>query len=282
MDTSLAKMYWFTNSQNSWQFLWAGLPSNTDLILENVRQELLTNTKALTRERIQHTVRKAYRKRLVEWIADYALAPYDMSMAEFKREGKTTFTDEIATKLARDIEDAAASFREEVMVVGWGKTPISVMIYGINQSESWSGSLTGLGAIGAGREVAMSSLLLHGITRNSCLEDVLYAVAAAKFAAERCDGVGRSTTISVSRKPRSTDGPEDKADKWLTNDEVDGLRRLWEEHGRPRIPDEGQDAMLRIAQRITGGVSIEAAVRHVQATMRKARQSASRKSVDQQ
>jgi len=264
MDMALTKMYWFANAQTSWQFMYAGEPSNADLVLENVRRALLRDKKALTREKIQHTVRQAFKQRFADWIADYVLAPYNMSMEDFKRQGQSIFGAGFAATLAQQMDNAATSFREELMVIGWGKSPISAMIYGMNQSGSWSGSLVGLGTIGAGRDVAMSSLLLYGANRHSPLEDAIYAVAAAKFSAERCDGVGQHTTICVSRKPHPTDSQVTKSSEFCTPEEVGTLRNLWEAHGKLRVPEEGYLTITKMAQRVSGSVGVASIARIVQ------------------
>lgn len=285
VDRALTKMYWISNADEAWQFLYAGETSEIDLILENVRQEIVGNPKAISREQVQKTVRMAYKKRLAEWTEDYVLAPYDMTMKEFKKEGRKIFGDDLAARLARDMSDTVASFKGELMVVGWGKTSRSVMIYGVNQSGAWSGSLTGLAAIGSGREVAMSALLLYRITRDSSLEDTIYAVAAAKFSAERCDGVGKNTTVCVSRKQNPKDkNDERKPFQFLESEEIDRLRKLWEKYGQPRIPTEGYDVMMKIAQRTSGGVGPGSIVKLLDGISRRKRQttrSASQKSEDQ-
>ncbi|MGO9208490.1 MAG: hypothetical protein ACLPXM_04505 [Terriglobales bacterium] len=268
IDVALTKIL----LMDDWQFMYAGEPGNTDLVMENVRQQLLNDPQALQREKIQTTIRRAYKKRLAQWISDYVLAPYDMEMSEFKREGRQMFGDELARQLAKDMDSAAAQFKEEIMVVGWGSTPLSLMIYGVNQSGTWSGGLSGIGAIGSGGQVATSTLLLYGITRTSSLEDTLYAVAAAKFSAERCDGVGRDhTTIYVSRKRAKTDKPDEWVGKFLTVEEVDNLRYLWEDHGKPRIPDDDMNIMLGISQRVSGSVGAGSAVRFAKAVMQKSK-----------
>lgn len=266
-DLALTKIVLF----DDWQFMYAGEPSNADLIFENVRQECLRRATALRRENIQATLRRAYKKRFAEWTADYVLAPYDMDMDEFKRKGRKIFTDQLAEKLAREMSNRASEFREELMVVGWGHTPHSVMIYGIDQTGPWSGLLAGFGAIGAGAEVAKATLLLHGITRSSTLEDTLYAVAAAKFSAERCEGVGRNTTIRVSRKRRKGDRKGNRVGEFLTPREVRGLRRAWLRFGRMRVPEAAYPRLLGISQRITGGVGAEAAIRVMRSMSRRSR-----------
>jgi hypothetical protein len=257
MDLGITKMYWFTGEDFAWQFMYAGQPSNADLILENVRQSAATNPLALNRNNIQRTFRTAFKARLSEWVSDYVLGPFDMTTSDFKADGVKVFGEDYATKLADKMDAAAAEFRDELMVVGWGLTPHSVTIYGINQTGSWSGSLLGLGAIGAGRDVAMSSLLLHGINRLSTMEDTLYAVAAAKFAAERCDGVGKHTTMCVAKKA-GRNVTKDWIYQFLSSADVDDLRQIWEDHGKVRIPDKGYETLMELTQRFSGGVSVQA------------------------
>jgi hypothetical protein len=138
------------------------------------------------------------------------------------------------------------------------------MIYGMNQEGPWSGLLSGIGAIGAGAEVARATLLLHGTTRNSTLEETLYAVAAAKFSAERCEGVGRNATIHVNWKRVTRDPSATHAGRFLTAFEVRALRRLWIRYGQVHVPDEAYPRVMAISQRITGGVSVDSAVRLTQ------------------
>jgi hypothetical protein len=278
VDLALTKMVWF----DDWQFIYAGEPSNADLVLENIRQQLLTDAKGLKAERIKNTLRQAYKKRFAQWTADYVLAPFGMEMDEFKRKGRKIFGDQVAADFSREMSDKAQLFREELMVCGWGGTPHAVTIYGMEQSGAWSGSLLGLGAIGAGRNVATSTLLLHSITRNSSLEDALYAVAAAKFSSERCDGVGRDTIIHVSRKRKDTDPRDKRVGDFLTDGELRELRTLWEERGRPKIPADEYPTMLRIAQRISGSVGVGPVVRHAQSVLRRSKLLAAQKSEPEQ
>jgi hypothetical protein len=260
-DSTLTKMAYF----DDWQLMYAGEPSNADLIMENIRHE----THALTRQNIQATIRRAYRQRLAQWVSDFVLAPYGMELDEFKKRGRQILTDQVAAQVAKDMNNAASQFNEELMVVGWGAMRHAVMIYGMNRDGAWSGLLTGIGAIGAGAEVARATLLLYGINRSSTLEDTLYAVAAAKFSAERCDGVGRNTTIYVSRKRNKEDPKGRRVGDFLTSQEILGLRRLWLVYGRVRVPDEASSRLMAISQRVSGGVSIESIPRLARAISRR-------------
>lgn len=102
----------------------------------------------------------------------------------------------------------AGYFRDELLVVGWGKSPRSVTIFEMNSEGLESYSFSGVAAIGSGRAVATTTLLLLGHGRHVPFEYALYAVAAAKFAAESCEGVGKQTTMFVVRKRQEGDDPE--------------------------------------------------------------------------
>jgi hypothetical protein len=280
-DLAVTKMVWF----DDWQFMYAGTPSDADLILQNVRDAIHATPHALSSQNIQRTVRQAFKKRQAQWTADYVLSGYDMEMDEFKRKGRTIFGDKLAAEMATEMKNAAELFNEQLMVVGWGRSPIGVMIYGVNRDCAWSGSFSGIGAIGAGGDVARASLLAYGTTRTSSFEEALYAVAAAKFSAERVDGVGkRHTAIHVSRARRPSDKKGEHIGEFIPAEEISALKAMWREHGRLRIPGEVYPVIMRIAQRISGGVSLRSLVPLLQGIARRsgAMPSTSQTSTDQQ
>lgn len=249
-DLTMAKMVWF----DDWQFMYTGEPSNADLILENIRHE----RRRLTRENIQIVVRAAFRKRLNQWISDYVLSPFDIDVKGFKAKGKRIFTDKVRDELTKELKDATNLFNEEIMVVGWGSSSRSVMIYGCNRYGPWSGSLTGIAAVGSGGTIATSTLLSYGINRSSSLEDALYAVAAAKFsAAERGEAVRQNTTVYVSRKRTDEDPADERIGEFLSAQEIKRLYRAWVRYGRARVPDEARQTLMAISQRVSGGVNLE-------------------------
>ena len=74
-------------------------------------------------------------------------------------------------------------------------------------------------------------LLSHSYNRR--LEDTLYTVAAAKFAAEQADGVGKNTALLVTWKRRQSDPEKKVAAKFFEEKELEQLRQIWEKYGRP-------------------------------------------------
>jgi hypothetical protein len=254
-DVGAAKMLWI----GDWIFMFSGTLSSASLFRENLDLARMDNPDLLSRRHIQKTVWDAYKKRQSQWSAGRFLAPYNMDMEEFKKNGMSIFGNERFGEISRAIEqDAANNFREDFLVVGWGKTEAAAMVYGVHPDGPGSYDLDGFAAIGSGALTAISVLMSLEVGRDSCNEDVIYAVAAAKFAAESCDGVGKKTTIWVSHKRTEKDKENRPVGEFVDEADVDLLRKLWEAHGKPRIPPEIYSELSQIASRVNaaspGGV----------------------------
>lgn len=110
-----------------------------------------------------------------------------------------------------------------------------------------SHALDGIVAIGSGTDVAMSTMLVLGQNRAMTLEETLYSVASAKFAAERCEGVGRTTTMFVSWK-RTDNDPENRRSGNFVHPPTNGrAKEGWDKYGKPRIPHQGWNLFSTIA-----------------------------------
>ena len=165
------------------------------------------------------------------------ISPYDMSMSEFKKEGRDIFGDEIVKDMSKRMDDAVTNYlSDELLVVGWGKSPLAAMLYQRSAAMSASHALTGSAAIGSGYQVALSTLMLLGQSRYSPLEQTVYNVAAAKFMAEKSekDGVGRATGMFIAHKRTPDDDPSRPAGNRIQASDIKMIRALWEQHGRPR------------------------------------------------
>jgi hypothetical protein len=108
----------------------------------------------------------------------------------------------------------------------------------------------------------MSALMNLKQARHSTLGDTIYAVAAAKFASEMTedDSVGQRTSMYVTWRRTDSDPPEKPPGRFLDDDELKELRAVWEEHGRPKMPDASLPTLWNIVRRIKGarpGVSVE-------------------------
>jgi hypothetical protein len=231
------KMVWFSD----WLFLWAGEPGNIDLVLENMRQIARVKKEAFSRPDIQSVIKKAFRKFVSDWTADYVLSAYDMDMSEFKKEGRTIFGDEVVKDITKRMDEAVSNYlTDELLVLGWGKSRFSAMLYQRSASLGASHALTGSAAIGSGSQAALSTLILLGQSRYTSLEETIYNIASAKFMAEKSerDGVGKTTGMFITHKRTSKDPPDQPVGHWIETSDIKRLRALWEQHGRPKTPME--------------------------------------------
>jgi len=265
-DLSTYKMQFL----GDWLFVFSGTLSNADLIMEEIRLAAAANPETLTRAKIQGTLRRAYKKRYSQWAADRHLAPYDMEMDEFKKKGAKVFGERRFTEIEDWIRQDAVNFNEHIMVTGWGGGEKTAMIYTVNQDGGTSSSLTGFAAIGSGSNVATNALMSLGCARHVPFEYVLYAVAAAKFFAESCEGVGESTAMVVTHKRTPVDASGMPPHQFVQPDQVKLLRNLWETHSRLKVPEEGIRTLCLIAQVVLGKATPDAAIRAIMHTTRPA------------
>jgi hypothetical protein len=117
----MPKMIWL----EEWLFMYSGEPSNVDLFLDEIRPL----KGELTRASIRPTVHKAFRKRVSRWASDGILAPFDMDMDEFKREGRSIFGDVYAAEIARQISEVGKGFYDQLLLVGWGGSENAVLLH---------------------------------------------------------------------------------------------------------------------------------------------------------
>jgi ATP-dependent protease HslVU (ClpYQ) peptidase subunit len=260
-----------------WVFMFSGALSNADLIMDDLRPVKFTP------QEIKTLVRNAYRKRMAQWSADRYLLQYQMDMEDFKKDGPNIFGDERFAELSRTIEQDTANFQESVLVVRWAGSQAKPVFFGMSRDGLASHALDSIAAIGSGMDVAMSTLMVLEQRRTSTMEETIYAVVAAKFAAERCDGVGKDTRMFVTWKRRSGD-PEGKTPgNFVQPDKVQELRKLWEKYGKPRVPEQGWNLLSSIATGLFDGrgrrIELQHIIKESKANRRrKAKRSASQKS----
>lgn len=241
-----------------WVFLFAGTMSNIDLIMEELRQSISDDPTLLSRKKVQIALKTAYLKRRSEWLADRNLAAYDLTIEEFKNYGLKMFGEKLFSELDLSIRQDVQNFNEYVTVTGWGGAHQSAMIYTVSPDGSGSSIFDGFATIGSGASVAHNTLMLLKCARHQPFEYALYAVTAAKFASEDCEGVGRSTALMVTHKRKS---PDDKFFTLIQPEQIDKLRVEWEKYSKPRIPPEALPTLLMIAQDVMGYVSPDPAIK---------------------
>ena len=205
------------------------------------------------RENIQTTLRRAYNNHVAHWNELRHLVSLGLTMREFNSPDGTK---RLGSKLHYEIgcsmhQDYEENFSDEILVLGWGKMPHSVMLYSIGPGGEGLHGNDGCYAIGSGRDAAISTLFLLEHKASSHLQDAIYAVAAAKFSSES-HGIGKSTTMWIARKRIDTDPadhPPGMPDLIIQETEINELRSVWERKGRPRIPIESRQFTKKITVR---------------------------------
>jgi hypothetical protein len=230
-------------------FMFAGQLSNSDLIMDEIRDGFAEDAKGS----IKVLVRRAFRKRFAQWSADRFLSQYNLDMEEFTTNGVQKFGESRFGELSRAIDQDAANYQEQVLVVGWEKERKIPLIFSVSRDGLASHALDGIAAIGSGADIAVSTMLVLQQSRLMTLEETIYSVAAAKFAAESCEGVGKTTTMFVSWK-RTEDDPKGlPTGNFVPPADLEELRRVWEKHGKPRIPRQAMKLTNRIATTLWTG-----------------------------
>lgn len=183
--------------------------------------------KVASLEEVVAAFQQAFRKELVAKAESSILAPFNMTMTEFRQSGLASFGSEIFSRMFYQIEQL--SLDATFLVYGFeGKKPHIFTIQ--NKGEVSHFDQPGFWAIGSGQTTALSSLFsLNG--ESVCTrvqETILYLLCKAKFSAETAPGVGRKTTAVVL---------ENNTKRFLMfNDNLQGLRKIWEENRPPDSP----------------------------------------------
>jgi ATP-dependent protease HslVU (ClpYQ) peptidase subunit len=248
---------------NDFIFMFAGQLSNSDLIMDGIRENF-------GKEPVKALVRNAYRKRMAQWSADRYLLQYDLDMSEFVKKGREMFGEERFGEISRTIEQDTANFQEQVLVVGWEDARKIPILFSMTRDGLASHALDGVAAIGSGADVAMSTMLVLQQTRFMTLEETIYSVAAAKFAAERCDSVGKTTTMCVSWKRTESDSKNRPAGNFVQPADIEELRKMWERHGKPKIPLQAIKLTNSIATKLWEGRGRQMTLSHLDLLMRSA------------
>lgn len=231
-DTLPGKMIWL----DDWLVLYAGSPANTAMIVAAIRENVKDKLKSNNVRQALHT---AYRRRKGLLSSFPSLSPYDMSLETFKKEGLKIFGEPEFRRLSQEIAQASLDFNEQLLAVGWGKTPHAVILYEVSPDGDRDHHFSGIASIGSGSEVALSTMMLLGQSRDSSLAETLYTVAAAKFASEKSTegDVGRKTSIYISWKRSHADATHRPPGKFLKEAQIKQLYALWDRYGKPRISD---------------------------------------------
>lgn len=261
-DVFAPKMQWITGKVSAtgtatkpldWLFMFAGNLSSTELVMEQVRYMLYDDGKAdpLSRRNIQGTLVRAFHQRAARWGALRHLSMFGIDMETFWKEGRNSLGDKLYARFVDVMyKDAITNLRDEILVVGWGKEPLAVMLYSASLQGDNAGAKDASYAIGSGRDRALSTLakLNHGLF--SSLHDTIYCVAAAKFSAES-KSVGKDTALYVVHKRIPQDNPDELPQVVIDQDSIAELKAVWKKHKGRGVPVEAKRIAARIVE-LTG------------------------------
>ncbi len=164
------------------------------------------------------------------------LSAYDLDLKTFMAEGRETFG-ELGFSEVRSAIERASEFSCELLVCGFDDFDTARIFLVVHPGEPVEFTRLGFAAIGSGRDSAIASLMWDPPHHTyDTTEKAVYRVAAAKFMAETALGVGKETIVFGLRPDGHT--------FVLTIADIQKLRELWHEKGRPRLPRPSDLAML--------------------------------------
>ncbi len=169
--------------------------------------------------------RSAYlRQRIIE-IESQILGKYDLTLNEFKKNGKAILTDKVYEHVFSEIEEfhLGCSF----LFGGFDCTCAPHLFVLSDPGRTEHFDRTGYWAIGTGRHATLSHLASYPYRRTDSLGICVYRVMAAKIASECARDVGKSTYVCLKFRdcPYAID---------LSQDLIDALREGYE--SLPRLP----------------------------------------------
>lgn len=172
--------------------------------------------------------KQAYREHYLETMADELLASQEMTVRQFKRNGRKLLNPEIHADLSIRMREFTLGCA--FLVFGYDSKKLPHIFEVRNPGKSTVHDKPGFWAIGRGTRSALTMLSFLGQAREATsLAHTIYNVLAAKYASETASDVGPKTFFTVSQYGScafSTRGRRLEPT----------MRELWEKEGKPRIP----------------------------------------------
>ncbi len=221
-----------------WFALFAGPERRFVPLVERIHKELGDSPGATVHEVIE-AAQKAWHASHVELVEREVLGQLDISLDDCVHNGLQWFGERRHGAMLETIEELEShpSFAIDLLIAGFDAENEQHMF-----ELSYSGRIARhanllFHAVGAGRSAALSALYPQPLfSRGTNLNEIIYRMCAAKFAAESAPSVGRDTVVVVV-------SPDRQVFHMLFNDVIDKLRVLWKEKGQPPVP-EGADSLI--------------------------------------
>lgn len=151
-----------------------------------------------------------------------------MDVQTFREKGRDQLGDEVFFKLLVQLQ-ATSRLHCDLLAVGFDEQKIPTLFVCNDEYPACADvSRNGYTAIGSGHTLAMAMLSLQNYSVSADLRSAIYQVCAAKFIAEKADGVGERTVVMCI----DTDGKTCV----IQGEPIKELKAIWEKHGQPRNP----------------------------------------------
>jgi len=217
---------------------WNAMFSADDLgrvvpVLDRVRSDLKDVPAGL--DKVCNAFSRAVREELALVAQESVLAPFGLSLEEFRRTGLRDFGPSEFSRLLQRIE--TLSLRCEFLVCGFGERG-EPHIFTLSEMGIISVlDHVGFWAIGSGQQSALSTFFFHSYNKLHGVAPAIYHACEAKFMAETATGVGELTFLAVHLPHRRS--------VTCLEPLVDSVRELWEAEGKPRVPKNALGMILK-------------------------------------
>jgi hypothetical protein len=214
----------FVGENPLWTVMFAGNPTHAQRVRAMVIGALnASGKKSLKAGEIADVYQSAFKVELKNKINDELLGPLGITRDEFVKSGRAQFGDELFGKMLYQINSTEL---ETSFLIGNPTALLSVADPGVVHDNY----ALGFHAIGSGETLANASLM-GAFDAEAPLAEVIYRLLEAKFRGESASGVGRKTFVTLV--------DESGWDRQGLNDvNVESLRKIWYEKGKPPIPEE--------------------------------------------
>lgn len=227
-EPSISKVS-FVGQNPRWTVMFAGDPTHAQRVTAMVIGALKeSGKKSLSGGEIAAAYQSAFKVELKNKINDELLGPLGITRDEFVRNGRSQFGDELFGKMLYQINSMEL---ETSFLIGNPKALLSVTDPGVVHDNY----TLGFHAIGTGETLAKASLM-GAFDADAPLAEIIYRLLEAKFRGEAASGVGRRTMVTLLDENGSVC-------EGLRDINVEHLRKIWEEKGRPQVPQEFLEAI---------------------------------------
>jgi hypothetical protein len=179
----------------------------------------------------------------INYLSSYpVLLPFNLTYEKFEREGQQIFPTEYHAEMLRQIDINSRAVNIQLLLCGWGQYEPTLCtidtVNGVTPREK-----EGFAAIGSGGAIANTLLMyyaqssLNSVHPDMSWPNALLSVCAAKFFAERAEGVGRHSWVRIVSRQQDP--------VWMTSDEIAEIKQWWNKWAAPATPANDKQDWIR-------------------------------------